>query len=393
MPTPILVTFVRQAAWGPRVRRLLRSRYSRLAAGRVARGLLAWSMVTTVLWAIAMGDEPKRADPRLGTLVAKQKRIQEQLPDWLKPLYNRGLLAKVDDAGNVVSITAGSVVTDELLAQLARLPQLRDLEIGSATELTEAGLAHLANMSALEKFSLTSLEGRALGDEAIRAVRRLKRLRDLSLGECGTTDAGARLLEGMQQLTHLELRQEGRLTDAALVSVGKLTGLKHLDLSSYVATEAYGRMRFSAEGIRRLTALRKLEELHLVGHEVPSDALVFDRLTSLSLGGPSVNDACAARIADCRDLKSLSLSYTEISDAGMQHLAALPELIRLTLSSHVVTDDGIACLKSAKKLSHLNLRASQVTDASLEHLAEIKTLVRLDLHGSGYPGSVTGGAI
>jgi hypothetical protein len=209
------------------------------------------------------------------TIAAKQERIREQLPDWLKPLYNHGLLADVDDAGNVVNITAGSVVTDELLGQIAKVPRLRELEIGSTTDLTKAGLKHLANMSELEKFSLYSVnvEGRGLGDEAIRAVTGLKRLQDLSLGECGTTDAGVRLLEGMQQLTRLELRQEGRLTDAALVSVGKLTGLKHLDLSSYVGTEAYGWMRFSAEGIRHLVGLRELEELHFVGHSVPSQRL------------------------------------------------------------------------------------------------------------------------
>jgi Leucine-rich repeat (LRR) protein len=328
----------------------------------------------------------------ISTLVAKQARIKEQLPDWLKPLYGRGLLADVDDAGNVVSITAGGVVTDELLAQLAKLPRLRDLTIETTKDVTEAGLKHLAKMSELEKLSLSSVnvEGRGLGDEAIRAVTGLKRLRDLSLRECGTTDAGVRLLEGMQQLTRLELRQEGHLTDMALDSIGKLTGLKHLDLSSYVGTEAYGWMRFGAEGIRRLTALKTLEELHLVGHAVPSDALVFDRLTSLSLGGPSIDDACAVRIANCRDLRSLSLTYTAIGDAGMQHLAALAELIRLQLDSHVVTDDGIANLKALKKLQHLSLRASQVTDASIAHLTEIKSLARLDLHGSGYPGSVTG---
>jgi acetyl esterase/lipase len=327
----------------------------------------------------------------ISTIVARQEHIKQQLPVWLKPFYNRGLLADVDDAGNVVSITAGGVVTDELLAQLATLPRLRQLEFGSTKDLTEAGLAHLAKLSELEKLGLSYInQGRGLGDEAIRAITGLKGLRDLSLRECGTTDAGVRMLEGMQQLARLELRQEGRLTDAALVSVGKLTGLKHLDLSSYVATEGYGWMRFSAEGIRHLAGLRELEELHLVGHAVPSDALVFDRLTSLSLGGPSVDDACAARIASCRDLRSLTLVYTDISDAGMQHLAALAELTRLQLDSRVVTDDGIAYLKALKKLSHVNLRATQVTHESLAHLAEIKTLTRLDLHGSGHPGSVTG---
>jgi hypothetical protein len=247
-------------------------------------------------------------------------------------------------------------------------------------------------MTALETLSLHSVnaEGEGLGDGAIEAVAGLKWLRDLTIGECGTTDAGVRLLERMPQLTRLELRQEGRLTDAALFSIGRLRGLAHLDLSSYVGTEKYGWMRFSADGIRQLAGLQELEELHLVGHAVPAEAIVFDRLTSLSLGGPAVDDDCAARIATCRNLKSLSLSYTDISDEGMKQLAMLPALRRLDIDSHVITDDGVSHLKGLQRLAHLSLRASRVTDQSLAHLAEIDSLTRLDLHGSGHPGSVFG---
>jgi hypothetical protein len=328
----------------------------------------------------------------ISTIVAKQQRILEQLPDWLQQVYNRGLLAEVDEVGNVVSVTAGSVVTDEILAKLATLPRLRELHIETTNEVTAAGLAHLGKMAALEKLSLYSVnvEGEGLGDAAIGSVAGLKWLHDLTIGECGTTDAGVRQLEAMQQLTRLELRQEGRLTDAALVSIGKLRGLARLDLTSYVGTKEYGRMRFGADGIRQLAGLQELEELHLVGHDVPAEALVFDRLTSLSLGGPGVDDACADRIATCRNLKSLSLSYTSISDDGMRQLATLPALARLEIDSHVITDDGISHLKSLKQLTHLSMRASRLTDETLTHLAEIDSLVRLDLHGSGHSGSVFG---
>jgi hypothetical protein len=328
----------------------------------------------------------------ISTIAATQARMKEQLPDWLKPLYNRGLLADTDDAGSVISVTAGEIVTDELLSQFATLPQLRKLHVESTDKLSADGIEHLSEMTALEKLSVHNVNvgGNGLGDEIIQAIAELPNLVELSIGECGTTDAGVRPLAGMQQLTRLELRQEGRLTDAALASIGKLAGLKHLNLSSYVATQQYGWVRFSADAIRKLAELKNLEQLHLVGHGVPADALTFDRLTSLSLGGNAVDDACAERIASCRQLESLNLSYTGITDAGLARIATLPSLRKLDIDSHLITDDGIAHLKGLQSLEHLSLRASRVSDDSLAHLAEVQSLARIDLHGSGYPGAAPG---
>lgn len=328
----------------------------------------------------------------IGTMAAKQARIRQQLPDWLAPLYKRGLLADVDDDGAIVSITASEIVDDALLAQVATLPQLRKLQIDSTRGITSEGIAHLAQMTALEQLSVSSVnfDGNGLGDEIAQEITGLERLTDLSIGECGITDAGVRLLSEMQQITRLELRQEGRLTDAALASVAKMKGLRYLDLSSYVGTEHYGWMRFSADAVRQLASLQQLEELHLVGHDVPADALAFDKLTSLSLGGRAVDDACAKRIAECSRLKSLALSYTAITDAGLEQIATLPELARLDIDSHVITDNGIAHLTKLRNLEHLSLRASQLSDESLTHLAQIQTLTQLDLHGSGFPGAARG---
>jgi hypothetical protein len=87
---------------------------------------------------------------------------------------------------------------------------------------------------------------------------------------------------------------EGRLTNEALVSIGKLSRLESLSLESYVGTERLGRMRFSPDGLRHLSELKELRELHLVGHEVPAHALDFPKLTSLSLGHPRVGDSTSA---------------------------------------------------------------------------------------------------
>ncbi|MEX0716449.1 MAG: M56 family metallopeptidase, partial [Planctomycetaceae bacterium] len=322
------------------------------------------------------------------TMPARHEFVARHLPDWLKPHYNHGLLAKLDDDRNVISVTAGAVVDDELLARLATLPKLKELDIGTTTRLSLAGLAPLQKMSSLRKLSCFSLrhEETWLGDAIIERISTLRSLRELSLHECGTTDVGVRRLANLPQLTHLSLSGEGRLTDAACEAIGRLKGLQSLSLSSYGATKELGRMRFTADGIRSLAGLQHLEELHLVGHAVPADSLDFPRLKALSLGHDDVDDAVAERIASLRGLTSLHLVYTRISDDGLKKVSQLPNLSRLSLDSRVIKDAGIGRLKELGGLRHFSLRGSLVTDASLRHLSEIKSLERIDLDGSGEPG-------
>jgi hypothetical protein len=333
---------------------------------------------------------PPRSDtdvaPGKGDAKVTQERTLRHLPEWLKPLYNHGLLATVDDAGDVTALTSGNVMTDELLAKLELLPKLRELDLGATKALTKVGMAHLGKLPALEILRLYNVndEGAGLGDAALEAVSRVPTLRELSVGECGTTDEGVRHLEAIPQLTHLALEQEGRLTDAALASVAKLKRLRHLCLSSYVGTVSYGRMHFTPEGLRQLASLQELVVLWLPGHAPSANLFPFPKLTALSVG--EVDDTAATRIAKCRSLRQLELVYSGITNDGLKAIATLPGLRRLSLSSTVITDAGMVHLKALPHLEHVELRATEVSDETLKHLAEIKTLTRLDLHGSGLPG-------
>lgn len=188
------------------------------------------------------------------------------------------------------------------------------------------------------------------------------------------------------------MRQEGRLTDEALKSIARLPRLKSLALDSYVGTERFGWMRFSAAGIRQLKGLKELESLRLVGQEVPADALAFPKLTALGLGHSAVGDEAAVKIGELRELRGLELMYCDIGDSGLKSIATLPELRSLNLSSSRITDAGVERFRSHKKLEHVTLRAGALTDKALEHLAQIETVTRLDLSGSGEPGVAPGRA-
>ncbi len=328
----------------------------------------------------------------LAKMQARGKRVMEKAPQWLRDVLDKGVSANGNDEGDIVSIYIGKLGTDELLSQLATLPKLAELHIETTEKLTPAGLAHLGKLTSLTKASFYSLntDELQLGDAAIRSVAQLKSLRELSVGECGTTDDGAKLLEGMTQLTSLSLRQEGRLTDAALKSIGKLTQLKSLSLDSYVGTVKHGRMRFSSEGIKELRGLSELESLHLVGHAVPPEALTSNKLKSLSLGNESVDDRVAARVAQMSDLRSLHLVYCGIGDVGLKEIAKLRKLTQVDISSNVITDAGMAAFEKHPTLTSLSLRAESVSDNTLRSLVTIPTLASLSLYGSGQPGVALG---
>ena len=148
------------------------------------------------------------------SIKALTERETKAQPAWLN---GYGYVVKIEDQTNAVSISIGEKADDELLAKLKTLAKLRELEIEATKTITPQGLAHLAELPALEKLKLYAVnEGDdRLGDAALKTASQIQTLRDLSVEECDVTDEGLRALEGMTQLTALSLRGNS-LTDAGL---------------------------------------------------------------------------------------------------------------------------------------------------------------------------------
>src|SRR5262249_11844632 len=110
---------------------------------------------------------------------ASQQRIKAHLPEWMQAFFGRGLVASLDDDHQVAKIAVGDPLTDELLARFATLPHLRELDISGTAKLTAEGLGHLADLTGLEKLSLSGLGdkgGRTFGDTTLKQVVQLKSL-------------------------------------------------------------------------------------------------------------------------------------------------------------------------------------------------------------------------
>lgn len=203
---------------------------------------------------------------------------------WLQPAApsDASLAAIVEDgplAAEVEGLALAPDVTDAGLAHVARLPELRRLDLAGCTKLKAAGMTHLAGVATLESLDLWSIPG--IDTKALAAVARLRRLVSLNLRRCrAVSPVGLSPLSALTELTVLSLGDCPKVDSSALDAVAGLVNLVALDLSS-TPVDDHGlerlgglreltllnlsRTRVTAVGLRRLEALPSLAQLYLVG--------------------------------------------------------------------------------------------------------------------------------
>jgi len=180
-------------------------------------------------------------------------------------------------------------------------------------------------------------------------VEDLRTLKEIRLGGHRASDnkhvfipaADFRFLRGLPALEKANLVEIDGLTDEALVFVGKLPGLKVLNLGDGQVTTA---------GLRPLGGLQDLE--------------------SLDLGWTKdVGDEALPPLAALKNLRVLGLGGTKVTDAGLAALASFPALKEVRLMATAVTDQGLAALEACKGLESVKLgKKSKTTLQGIEKL-------------------------
>jgi hypothetical protein len=200
-------------------------------------------------------------------------------------------------------------------------------------------------------------------DELTEAVENIVQIKEFIVssitvwGEVTITDAGLACLEGLTQVTDLDLADCSNITDEGLICLKGFTQLSELDLSgcNYITDET----------LARLEGLTQLSSLHLSGCN-------------------QITDEGLASLEGLTRLSSLDLSYCEkITDRGLASLYRLTQLTSLDLPyCRRITDNGLASLAGLKQLTSLNLsHCYPITDRGLASLAELPQLSSLDLSG------------
>ena len=108
--------------------------------------------------------------------------------------------------------------------------------------------------------------------------------------------------------------------------------------------------------------------------------LVFEKLQSLTLEGPSITDDLVPRIAELGNLTSLALRNTLISDTGIAQLTGLRAMRVIDLRvAPMVTDAAMQSLAQMSELRAVRLMGGNVTDAGVATLLALPRLTELDV--------------
>lgn len=167
------------------------------------------------------------------------------------------------------------------------------------------------------------LNGTNVTSEGLTQLRRLPRLKSLSLDVMPITDSDCKELAQIASLEALSLH-DTQVTDEGLVCLQDVPHLKVLALT---------RTRVTDDGCRHLAQIESLEELSLEGTQI-TDAGVehlarLSNLQSLNLTGTAITDASAASLQKLHKLEFLHLYETDMTRQGIQALKAkLPHLNR-----------------------------------------------------------------
>ena len=237
-------------------------------------------------------------------------------PAWLRRLLGDEYFVEV------ISVRLdGPKVTDETVASISKLPNLRSITLDYADKISDKGLAHLEGMQ-LEGLGLTYCPG--ISDEGLAHLARMQDLESLALFSDRITSAGLERLTGLKRLKILSV--SGRITDSYLEQVSKLSSLEEFLV--------YGVAEISDIGLGHIGKLTELRGLHLL----------------VAIDGSDVENH------DCM----------KVTDVGLSQLYGLKKLKLLQIRTSLVTPTGIEKLQEA--LQHCTINWNNCSDGSVRVL-------------------------
>ncbi len=158
-------------------------------------------------------------------------------PPWLRSWLGEDFFGAVEC---VSGPTNNPQVTDEGLAHLTGLPQLKGLQL-IGTKVTDQGLAYL---DGLPQLTGLLLDGTQVTDAGLAHLAALTKLRTLYLSNTQVSDSGLAYVAGLPELRMLWLINTPQVTDAGLLRLARLRKLQQLKLNGvYVTDEGIERLR------------------------------------------------------------------------------------------------------------------------------------------------------
>lgn len=255
-----------------------------------------------------------------------------------------------------ICFTDVTAVTPEMIAQAATVPNLRGLSLAESMAGPNL-LPHLAAVTGLEHLDLGTMR---FGDDGVRTLAPLSRLRTLVARGATFTNAGAAELAA--NFPDLRVLRAGtrRLTAAGYKALAALARLEVLELD-----------RADDAAVRHLAPLSRLRVLNLSGTTATGAGVEnFSLLTSLNLEAAPASDAGLSGLASLVRLQHLDLSGTRVTGATLPSLAGLRWLNELYLSQTALRDRDLVHLEGLTRLGVLSLWGTRATKKRLAALGQ-----------------------
>jgi hypothetical protein len=255
---------------------------------------------------------------------------------------------------------ASGQMTDALLERISRLEHITMLDLEGSKSLTDEGLHYLARLPQLRHLNLM---GCRITDRGLEVLRHLPQLESIVLTWTRTTDVGAAHLVACENLQSVDLngtqtgdgaihalagkhklrdfRSGNAVTDAGLALLKELPvfrswqgGAPRMSLLGFDAGPNFLMLRglFTDKGVAQLSALDGLFALN-----VDNDQLTIT----------------GAALASLVDLPHFSWLAFDAKDESMPYIAALPHLRFLMCQDTVAGDDGFVALSRSQSIEYI----------------------------------------
>lgn len=262
--------------------------------------------------------------------------------------------------GGQVTETAGAVTKVSFKdcsklgeAEFKRIGQLKSLKsltlYGQCHGLTDATLAHLAGLTALEELGT---DGNQVTDAGLKHLANLPNLRSASFfhiafPDKGFTGAGFAAFKTLPKLERLTVAGTP-FNDLGMAAVAELTQLKEFRTWHTYQTQAGNESLLKLTGVRTLYLGQRLRQYN-------------GKPNALSL-----DDRTLATLAKMKSLESLTLDEVRLTHAGLVQLKALPNLKKLALLRTDIAEAEVAKLHA--DLPGVSIEFKPLTDEERKKL-------------------------
>jgi hypothetical protein len=258
----------------------------------------------------------------------------------------------IDELG-ITELRAAGSMTDAVMARLPELTQLRRLKInGGSTQLTDAGLMHLAQMPNIEELDLAEYPGGRITDRGLEFLQHLPNLKSFMIcWQSGISDAGLANLRFCDNLESVDLL--GTPTgDGAIKALVEKPKLRRLKTGRFVTDQGLSLLR-------HFPIFREWRGGPVTYSLTSPDA----EPTMLLLDGPITNEGLR-NLAELDGLFGLSFFWhiSELTSDGLKSLTELAQLGFLGCESGLCDDSAMEIIGRMPRLRMLMGQGTVATD-------------------------------